>query len=31
MRQANERGETLGFTEDELAFYGALETNDTAV
>jgi type I restriction enzyme R subunit len=31
MRQANERGETLGLTDDELAFYDALETNDSAV
>ena len=31
MRGANERGETLGLTEDELAFYDALETNDSAV
>jgi type I restriction enzyme R subunit len=31
MRQAKERGETLGLTEDELAFYDALETNDSAV
>jgi len=31
MRQANERGETLGLTEEELAFYDALETNDSAV
>ena len=31
MRQANERGQTLGLTEDELAFYDALETNDSAV
>ena len=31
MRQANERGESLGLTEDELAFYDALETNDSAV
>ena len=26
-----QRGETLGLTEDELAFYDALETNDSAV
>lgn len=25
------RGEELGFTEDELAFYDALETDDSAV
>ena len=31
MREANERGEALGLTEDELAFYDALETNDSAV
>ena len=31
MRQANERGERLGLSEDELAFYDALETNDSAV
>jgi type I restriction enzyme R subunit len=31
MRQANERGEMLGLTDDELAFYDALETNDSAV
>ena len=31
MREANERGEQLGLTEDELAFYDALETNDSAV
>jgi type I restriction enzyme R subunit len=31
MRQANERGEELGLTEDEVAFYDALETNDSAV
>jgi len=31
MRQANARGESLGLTEDELAFYDALETNDSAV
>ena len=28
MREANARGEALGLTEDELAFYDALETND---
>ncbi len=31
MRQAHARGESLGLTEDELAFYDALETNDSAV
>ncbi len=31
MRQASERGEQLGLTDDELAFYDALETNDSAV
>ena len=31
MRQANARGERLGLSEDELAFYDALETNDSAV
>jgi len=31
MRQAHERGEKLGLNEDELAFYDALETNDSAV
>jgi len=31
MRAADARGETLGLTEDELAFYDALETNDSAV
>jgi type I restriction enzyme R subunit len=31
MRAANRRGEDLGLTEDELAFYDALETNDSAV
>jgi type I restriction enzyme, R subunit len=31
MRAAHTRGETLGLTEDELAFYDALETNDSAV
>ena len=29
--RANARGEQLGLTEDELAFYDALETNDSAV
>ena len=31
MRQANARGEELGLSEEELAFYDALETNDSAV
>ena len=31
MREADARGEVLGLTEDELAFYDALETNDSAV
>jgi len=31
MREANARGEKLGLTEDELAFYDALEANDSAV
>jgi type I restriction enzyme R subunit len=31
MRSAHTRGATLGLTEDELAFYDALETNDSAV
>lgn len=31
MREANSRGESLGLTEDELAFYDALEINDSAV
>jgi len=31
MRRANERGEKLGLTEEELAFYDALETNGSAV
>ena len=31
MRQANERGEALGLSDDELAFYDALGTNDSAV
>jgi len=30
MREASARGEQLGLTEDELAFYDALETNDSA-
>ena len=31
MRKADSRGEKLGLTEEELAFYDALETNDSAV
>ena len=31
IREANSRGEKLGLTEDELAFYDALGTNDSAV
>ena len=31
MRQAQDRGEKLGLSEEELAFYDALETNDSAV
>ena len=31
MREANARGEELGLTDDELAFYDALDTNDSAV
>ena len=31
MREADTRGEVLGLNEDELAFYDALETNDSAV
>ena len=31
MREAGQRGEQLGLTEDEVAFYDALETNDSAV
>jgi type I restriction enzyme R subunit len=31
MRIANERGEALKLSEEELAFYDALETNDSAV
>jgi type I restriction enzyme R subunit len=31
MRAASARGEQLGLAEDELAFYDALETNDSAV
>lgn len=31
MREAAARGEALGLSEDEVAFYDALETNDSAV
>ena len=31
LREASERGEHLGLSDDELAFYDALETNDSAV
>jgi type I restriction enzyme R subunit len=31
MREADRRGEDLGLSDDELAFYDALETNDSAV
>jgi len=31
MRQAEQRGEQLGLTDDEVAFYDALEVNDSAV
>ncbi len=31
LREAGARGEQLGLSEDELAFYDALETNDSAV
>jgi len=31
MREAQKRGEQLGLTEDETAFYDALEVNDSAV
>ncbi|MBX3427118.1 MAG: type I restriction endonuclease subunit R [Pirellulales bacterium] len=31
MRAAQDRGEELGLTEDEIAFYDALEVNDSAV
>ena len=31
LREANARGEKLGLSEDELAFYDALETSDSAV
>ena len=31
MREADRRGESLGLTEEEIAFYDALEVNDSAV
>ena len=31
MRAADRRGEDLGLTEEEIAFYDALEVNDSAV
>jgi type I restriction enzyme R subunit len=31
MREASQRGDELGLSDDELAFYDALETNDSAV
>ncbi|MGB9620446.1 MAG: type I restriction enzyme endonuclease domain-containing protein, partial [Armatimonadota bacterium] len=31
LREASRRGEELGLTEDEIAFYDALEVNDSAV
>lgn len=31
LREAGKRGEQLGLTEDEIAFYDALEVNDSAV
>lgn len=31
MREAQERGQKLGLTDDEIAFYDALEVNDSAV
>jgi type I restriction enzyme R subunit len=31
MREAEQRGEQLGLTDDEIAFYDALEVNDSAV
>jgi type I restriction enzyme R subunit len=31
VRAADKRGEDMGLTDDELAFYDALETNDSAV
>ncbi|ELR99151.1 protein of unknown function (DUF3387) [Gloeocapsa sp. PCC 73106] len=30
-REAQKRGEDLGLTDDEIAFYDALDTNDSAV
>ena len=31
MREGQKRGDKLGLTDDEVAFYDALETNDSAV
>lgn len=31
MKEASDRGEQLGLSEDELVFYEALETNDCAL
>ena len=31
IKKAEQRGENLGLTDDEVAFYDALETNDSAV
>lgn len=31
MREADKRGEKLGLTDDEIAFYDALKVNDSAV
>ena len=31
MREGQKRGESLGLTDDEVAFYDALEVNDSAV
>ena len=31
MREADRRGEELGLNDEEIAFYDALETNDSAV
>ena len=31
MREAHQRGENLGMSDDEIAFYDALEVNDSAV
>jgi type I restriction enzyme R subunit len=31
LREADRRGENLGLSDDEVAFYDALETNDSAV